>query len=238
MRRRAAAQTAVSMGPIRAPGYNIVGQQETRMSDLKALPRDWSRRITSWRAKVYLFAGPRQRASSRSSGPLLPVVLAQPRAGPARRHHGIRSRLNPIDQRGRPMHSSGRFTVDLSGPAGRPIHRCTTTPMRSSRLDRPAGRCRPACIRRCGTAAVPVWDSRTSFGDTDLLITNMERGKDMAPRDGQGQSAPARPRLCRVGQSQGRPGLNAIYFKINASPALKSDADRRRHHHLSEARSS
>jgi hypothetical protein len=29
-------------------------------------------------------------------------------------------------------------------------------------------------------AKVPLWDSRTTFGDTNLLVTNMELARDLA----------------------------------------------------------
>ena len=70
---------------------------------------------------------------------------------------------------------------------------------------------------------VPVWDSRTSFGDTDLLITDMERGRDLARGMGKHNSVLLRGHGCVVvGGNLKQAVLNAIYFKINASLVLQS----------------
>jgi ribulose-5-phosphate 4-epimerase/fuculose-1-phosphate aldolase len=72
-------------------------------------------------------------------------------------------------------------------------------------------------------AHVPVWDSRTSFGDTDLLITDMARGKDLAGGMGANNSVLMRGHGCVVtGGNIKQAVLNAIYFKINASLVLQS----------------
>jgi ribulose-5-phosphate 4-epimerase/fuculose-1-phosphate aldolase len=82
-----------------------------------------------------------------------------------------------------------------------------------------------ACVHpACGIGThVPVWDSRTSFGDTDLLITNMERGKDMARGMGKDNSVLLRGHGCVVvGSNLKEAVLNAVYFKINASLVLQT----------------
>ncbi len=82
-----------------------------------------------------------------------------------------------------------------------------------------------ACVHpACGIGThVPVWDSRASFGDTDLLITNMERGKDLARGMGNNNSVLLRGHGCVVvGANLKQAVLNAIYFKINASLVLQS----------------
>ena len=72
-------------------------------------------------------------------------------------------------------------------------------------------------------AHVPVWDSRTSFGDTDLLITSMERGRDLARGMGTHNSILLRGHGCVVvGGDLKQAVLNAIYFKINAGLVLQS----------------
>jgi HCOMODA/2-hydroxy-3-carboxy-muconic semialdehyde decarboxylase len=69
---------------------------------------------------------------------------------------------------------------------------------------------------------VPVWDSRTSFGDTNLLITDMEKGKDLARGMGVSNSVLMRGHGCVVvGGSIKQAVLNAVYFKINASLVLQ-----------------
>jgi ribulose-5-phosphate 4-epimerase/fuculose-1-phosphate aldolase len=131
---------------------------------------------------------------------------------------------NPIDQRGRPMYFERPIhgAIYQARPDVKSIvhnHAYETIPFGLTR--RPLQACvHPAC--GIGTH-VPVWDSRTSFGDTDLLITNMERGKDMARGMGQNNSVLLRGHGCVVaGGNLKEAVLNAIYFKINASLVLQS----------------
>jgi ribulose-5-phosphate 4-epimerase/fuculose-1-phosphate aldolase len=131
---------------------------------------------------------------------------------------------NPIDQRGRPMY----FERPIHGAIyqARPdvlsvVHNhayetipfgLTKTPLR-------------ACVHpACGIGTnVPIWDSRKAFGDTDLLITNMERGKNMAQGMGSNNSVLLRGHGCVVvGANLKQAVLNAIYFKINASLILQA----------------
>jgi ribulose-5-phosphate 4-epimerase/fuculose-1-phosphate aldolase len=131
---------------------------------------------------------------------------------------------NPIDPRDRPMY----FERPIHGAVyqARPDvisvvhnHAYETIPFGLTR--KPLRACvHPAC--GIGTH-VPIWDSRTSFGDTDLLITNMERGKDLARGMGSSNSVLLRGHGCVVvGESLRQAVLNAVYFKINASLILQS----------------
>jgi len=131
---------------------------------------------------------------------------------------------NPIDQKGRPMY----FERPIHGaiyqlrPDVRSVvhnHAYETIPFGLTK--KPLQACvHPAC--GIGTH-VPIWDSRSSFGDTDLLITNMERGLDMARGMGQDNSVLLRGHGCVVvGDSLKIAVLNAVYFKINASLVLNS----------------
>jgi ribulose-5-phosphate 4-epimerase/fuculose-1-phosphate aldolase len=131
---------------------------------------------------------------------------------------------NPIDQKGRPMY----FERPIHGaiyqlrPDVQSVvhnHAYETIPFGLTR--KPLQACvHPAC--GIGTH-VPVWDSRTSFGDTDLLITNMDRGMDMARGMGSNNSVLLRGHGCVVvGDSLKVAVLNAVYFKINASLVLNS----------------
>ncbi len=131
---------------------------------------------------------------------------------------------NPIDQRGRPMYFERPIhgaiyeaRADVKSIVHN--HAYETIPFGLTR--RPLQACvHPAC--GIGTH-VPVWDSRTSFGDTDLLITNLERGKDLACGMGKHNSVLLRGHGCVVvGDSLRVAVLNAIYFKINASLVLNS----------------
>jgi ribulose-5-phosphate 4-epimerase/fuculose-1-phosphate aldolase len=131
---------------------------------------------------------------------------------------------NPIDQRGRPMY----FERPIHGavfqlrPDVQSVvhnHAYETIPFGLTR--KPLQACvHPAC--GIGTH-VPIWDSRSSFGDTDLLITNMDRGMDMARGMGSNNSVLLRGHGCVVvGSSLKIAVLNAVYFKINASLVLNS----------------
>jgi len=131
---------------------------------------------------------------------------------------------NPIDQRGRPMY----FERPIHGAIyqARPdvisvVHNHAYEVIPFSLTRRPLQACvHPAC--GIGTH-VPVWDSRTSFGDTDLLITNMERGRDLARGMGRHNSVLLRGHGCVVvGSNLRQAVLNAVYFKINASLVLQS----------------
>jgi ribulose-5-phosphate 4-epimerase/fuculose-1-phosphate aldolase len=131
---------------------------------------------------------------------------------------------NPIDQRSRPMY----FERPIHGAIYqvRPdvksvVHNHAYEVIPFGLTKKPLQACvHPAC--GIGTQ-VPIWDSRTSFGDTDLLITNMERGKDLACGMGQDNAVLLRGHGCVVvGDSLKAAVLNAVYFKINASLVLNS----------------
>jgi ribulose-5-phosphate 4-epimerase/fuculose-1-phosphate aldolase len=131
---------------------------------------------------------------------------------------------NPVDQRGRPMY----FERAIHGAVyqARPdvisvVHNHAYEVIPFGLTRKPLRACvHPAC--GIGTH-VPVWDSRTSFGDTDLLITNMERGKDMARGLGANNAVLLRGHGCVVvGRNVKEAVLNAVYFKINASLVLQS----------------
>jgi ribulose-5-phosphate 4-epimerase/fuculose-1-phosphate aldolase len=82
-----------------------------------------------------------------------------------------------------------------------------------------------ACVHpACGIGTrVPIWDIRDSFGDTDMLITNTERGDALARALGTDNSVLLPRHGCVVvGNSLKVATLNAVYFKINASLILSS----------------
>jgi ribulose-5-phosphate 4-epimerase/fuculose-1-phosphate aldolase len=131
---------------------------------------------------------------------------------------------NPIDQRGRPMY----FERPIHGAIyqARPdvisvVHNHAYEVIPFGLTKRPL---KPCVHPACGIGGnVPVWDSRTSFGDTDLLITNLERGNDLARGMGNGNSVLLRGHGCVVvGATLRQAVLNAIYFKINASLVLQA----------------
>jgi HCOMODA/2-hydroxy-3-carboxy-muconic semialdehyde decarboxylase len=65
---------------------------------------------------------------------------------------------------------------------------------------------------------VPVWDSRTAFGDTNLLVTNAAMARDLAATLGPRPVALMRGHGCVVaGGSLREVVFNAIYLELNAS---------------------
>jgi ribulose-5-phosphate 4-epimerase/fuculose-1-phosphate aldolase len=131
---------------------------------------------------------------------------------------------NPIDQRGRPMY----FERSIHGAIyqARPdvnsiVHNHAYETIPFGLTKKPLQACvHPAC--GIGTS-VPIWDIRDAFGETDLLITNMERGKSMARGLGSANAVLLPRHGCIVvGGNLRAATLNAVYFKINASLVLSS----------------
>jgi len=64
---------------------------------------------------------------------------------------------------------------------------------------------------------VPVWDIRRRFGDTDMLVVNMEQGRDLAAALGENRVALMRGHGCAVaGRSLREAVFTAIYLQVNA----------------------
>ena len=130
----------------------------------------------------------------------------------------------PLDQRDRPMyaerhihgaifearpdvnavvhnHSSDIIPFGVTGVALRPlIHMASTF----------------------GTT-VPVWDIRDNFGDTNLLVTDMETGRDLAGFLGDGRVALMRGHGCVVGCASVKEAVHlSIYLQLNARIQLQS----------------
>jgi ribulose-5-phosphate 4-epimerase/fuculose-1-phosphate aldolase len=133
---------------------------------------------------------------------------------------------NPIDQQGRPMY----FERPIHGAVyqKRPdlmaavhSHAYDVIPFT---LTKAKLRC---CIHpACGIGSeVPVWDIRKKFGDTDMLVTNLEQGRDLAAALGSGQVALMRGHGSVVAAPNLKQAvLTAIYLKVNAR--LQSEAMR------------
>jgi ribulose-5-phosphate 4-epimerase/fuculose-1-phosphate aldolase len=65
---------------------------------------------------------------------------------------------------------------------------------------------------------VPVWDSRTKFGDTDLMVTSMDMGRDLAQTVGSNPTALMRGHgSVAVGPSIRRAVFNAIKLQESAN---------------------
>jgi ribulose-5-phosphate 4-epimerase/fuculose-1-phosphate aldolase len=71
---------------------------------------------------------------------------------------------------------------------------------------------------------VPTWDSRDRFGDTNLLVTNMEMGRDLAAALGLRPVILMRGHGCVVaGVSLREVVFNSIYLQLNADLQMKAN---------------
>ena len=74
-------------------------------------------------------------------------------------------------------------------------------------------------------ARVPLWDSRTSFGDTNLLVTNLQMARDLAATLDVRPVALMRGHGCVVaGTSLREVVFNAVYLELNANLQLKASS--------------
>src|SRR5262249_21206203 len=72
---------------------------------------------------------------------------------------------------------------------------------------------------------IPTWDSRTRFGDTNLLVTNMDMGRDLAAMLGDRPAILMRGHGCVVaGVSLREVVFNSIYLQVNADLQMKASA--------------
>lgn len=70
---------------------------------------------------------------------------------------------------------------------------------------------------------VPLWDSRTNFGDTNLLVTDLKMARDLAAALGQRSVALMRGHGCVVaGESLREVVFNAVYLELNAELQWKA----------------
>ena len=72
-------------------------------------------------------------------------------------------------------------------------------------------------------AEIPIWDIRDNFGDTGMLVTNMEQARDLARCLGDHRAALMRGHGCVVtGSSLRETVMSAIYLQINAQLLMDS----------------
>ena len=70
---------------------------------------------------------------------------------------------------------------------------------------------------------VPVWDIRDAFGDTNMLVTTMKQGRDLAKTLGDGRVALMRGHGCVVVGASIRVAVMAsIYLQVNAQLLTES----------------
>ncbi len=80
-------------------------------------------------------------------------------------------------------------------------------------------------VHSCATlgAEVPVWDAQASFGDTDLLVSNLSMGLDMARAVGAGNCVLMRGHGSTVvGKSIREAVYTAVYLEVNAELQWKA----------------
>lgn len=74
-------------------------------------------------------------------------------------------------------------------------------------------------------ARVPLWDSRTAFGDTNLLVTTMAMGTDLANALGPRPVILMRGHGCLVaGASLREVVFNSVYLELNAALQMKASS--------------
>jgi ribulose-5-phosphate 4-epimerase/fuculose-1-phosphate aldolase len=82
-------------------------------------------------------------------------------------------------------------------------------------------------MHTCATIGqeVPIWDQRKKFGDTDLLVSNMAMGRDLAKALGKGRTTLMRGHGCLVvGKSLRATVFTAIYLELNAKLQMQAEA--------------
>ncbi|HQT63187.1 MAG: aldolase [Acidocella sp. 20-57-95] len=80
-------------------------------------------------------------------------------------------------------------------------------------------------VHSCATIGchVPVWDAQTKFGDTNLLISNMEMGRDFAKVLADNNTALMRGHGCTViGRSVREAVYTAVYLEVNAGLQMQA----------------
>jgi len=80
-------------------------------------------------------------------------------------------------------------------------------------------------VHSCATigSQIPVWDAQTTFGDTNMLISNMAMGRDFAESLGQNNTALMRGHGCTViGRSVREAVYTAVYLEVNAGLQMQA----------------
>lgn len=115
--------------------------------------------------------------------------------------HGALYQLRPEVQSVAHSHSHGPIPFGLSGQQLRPVvHSCATL-----------------------GEEVPVWDAQTNFGDTDLLVSSLVMGLDLARATGAGNCVLMRGHGATVvGRSVREAVYTAVYLEVNAELQWKA----------------
>jgi ribulose-5-phosphate 4-epimerase/fuculose-1-phosphate aldolase len=131
---------------------------------------------------------------------------------------------NPIDQQGKPMYferpiHGGIYKVRPDVISVIHNHAYEVLPFALTKV-----KLRPVVHPACNIGLeVPAWDIRDKFGDTNMLVTNMEQADDLAKTLGDAGAALMCGHGCVIAAKSLREAvLNAIYIKVNAK--LQSEA--------------
>jgi HCOMODA/2-hydroxy-3-carboxy-muconic semialdehyde decarboxylase len=82
-------------------------------------------------------------------------------------------------------------------------------------------------MHTCATIGheVPIWDQHKKFGDTDMLVSNMAMGRDLAKALGKGRTSMMRGHGCVVvGKDLRATVFTAIYLELNAKLQMQAEA--------------
>ena len=82
-------------------------------------------------------------------------------------------------------------------------------------------------MHTCATIGyeVPIWDQRKKFGDTDMLVSNMAMGRDLAKALGKSRTSLMRGHGCVVvGASLRATVFTAVYLELNAKLQMQAEA--------------
>jgi HCOMODA/2-hydroxy-3-carboxy-muconic semialdehyde decarboxylase len=82
-------------------------------------------------------------------------------------------------------------------------------------------------MHTCATIGheVPIWDQRKKFGDTDMLVTSMAMGRDLAKALGKGRTSLMRGHGCVVvGPSMRATVFTAVYLELNAKLQMQAES--------------
>ena len=80
-------------------------------------------------------------------------------------------------------------------------------------------------VHSCATIGrhIPVWDAQSSFGDTNMLISSMEMGRDFANVLGTNNACLMRGHGCTViGRSVREAVYTAVYLEVNAGLQMQA----------------
>jgi ribulose-5-phosphate 4-epimerase/fuculose-1-phosphate aldolase len=130
----------------------------------------------------------------------------------------------PLDQRGRPMYTERPIhggIYEKRPDVTAVIHNHAQTVIPFGVSDAPL---RPIAHMAAAIGEeVPVWDIRDQFGDTNLLVTTMDQGRDLAKQLGDGPAVLMRGHGCAVaGRNLREAVLVAVYLHINAKLLAES----------------